>query len=122
MDDNILEEKRYWTKKMTLEKYIKETEELGYIDCNAKWNFEFWYILSNLKSIENLKQGNKRLAICHAVAVTESQKYKKEIKRLNNNWNKLEEWLNIEQNISSPEQILNDIFSKLQELKGSDKW
>ena len=49
-------------------------------------------------------------------------KIEQENARLNNIINELENWLNIQQNISSPEQIINDIFNKLKELKEkSDK-
>lgn len=55
MNENVKEEKeKYWDKKITLEGYIKETEKRGYIDCSANWEYEYWYILENLKKLNEI--------------------------------------------------------------------
>lgn len=56
MNEFILKEKhKYWDNKITLEEYIKNTEEDGYIDCSSDYEYEFWYILENLKKLNNLQ-------------------------------------------------------------------
>ena len=56
MNEFILEEKhKYWDNKITLKEYIKDTEESGYIDCTGNLEYEFWYILENLKKLNNLQ-------------------------------------------------------------------
>ena len=56
MNEFILKEKhKYWDNKITLEEYIKNIEEYGYIDCSSNYDYEFWYILENLKKLNNLQ-------------------------------------------------------------------
>ena len=56
MNKFVLEEKhKYWDNKRTLEEYIKDTEESGYIDCTGDYEYEYWYILENLKKLNNLQ-------------------------------------------------------------------
>jgi len=56
MNEFVLKEKhKYWDNKITLEKYIKDVEESGYIDCTSDYEYEYWYILENLKKLNNLQ-------------------------------------------------------------------
>lgn len=82
MNEFILKEKhKYWDNKITLEEYIKNTEEDGYIDCSSDYEYEFWYILENLKKLNNLQSKiDKANEILDKYAKTEVDDYDNIIK------------------------------------------
>lgn len=82
MNEFILKEKhKYWDNKITLEEYIKNIEEASYIDCSSNYDYEFWYILENLKKSNNLQSKiDKANKILDKYAKTDVEDYKEIIK------------------------------------------
>ena len=93
MNEFILEEKhKYWDNKITLKEYIKDTEESGYIDCTGNLEYEFWYILENLKKLNNLQS---KIDKAIEYIINHSEEYKPHFRKIELDTVQCNELLNI---------------------------